>query len=191
MGTFLAQYVMTRLVDDLDGSEAVTTLSFSLDGHSYEIDLSESHLSALQQALAPFITAARAVPNARRAERAPASRTPATEPAATQPAAPKTTAPKTTAPKTAAPKTAAPKTAASKTPTPRRAPAPNGRAVPAPDVAATEAAPARPAAVDPAGGSAVSSAPFRQPSPGRASAEPARPKRGRAPLVADPFKPQS
>jgi hypothetical protein len=172
MGTFLARYVMTRLVDDLDGSEAVSTLSFSLDGHSYEIDLSESHLSALQQALAPFITAARAVSNARRAERAPAPRTPAP-----QAAAPKAAAPKTPAPKTPAPETAAP----------RRAPAPNGRAVPAPDVAATEATPARPAVVDPA----VGSAPFRQPSPGRASAEPARPKRGRAPLVADPFKPHS
>jgi hypothetical protein len=74
MGTFLARYVMTRLVDDIDGSQAVTTVSFSLDGHNYEIDLSESHLSALQQALAPFVTAARAVPNGRRPapKRAPA-----------------------------------------------------------------------------------------------------------------------
>jgi hypothetical protein len=63
---------MTRLVDDIDGSQAVTTLSFALDGRSYEIDLSESHLSALQQALAPFITAARAVPNGRRPAPAPA-----------------------------------------------------------------------------------------------------------------------
>jgi hypothetical protein len=53
---------MTRLVDDIDGSQAVTTVSFALDGRSYEIDLSESHLSALQQALAPFVSAARAVP---------------------------------------------------------------------------------------------------------------------------------
>ena len=29
MGTFLARYVMTRLVDDIDGSHAVTTVSFS------------------------------------------------------------------------------------------------------------------------------------------------------------------
>jgi hypothetical protein len=74
MGTFLARYVMTRLVDDIDGSQAVTTVSFSLDGHNYEIDLSESHLSALQKALAPFVTAARAVPNGRRPapKRAPA-----------------------------------------------------------------------------------------------------------------------
>ncbi|GAA5140515.1 hypothetical protein GCM10023320_78260 [Pseudonocardia adelaidensis] len=58
---------MTRLVDDIDGSHAVTTLSFGLDGRSYEIDLSESHLSAFREALAPFISAARAVPNGRAA----------------------------------------------------------------------------------------------------------------------------
>ena len=64
---------MTRLVDDIDGSEAVTTVSFSLDGHSYEIDLSESHLSALREALAPFVSAARAVPGGRREVSIPAS----------------------------------------------------------------------------------------------------------------------
>jgi hypothetical protein len=64
---------MTRLVDDIDGSHAVTTVSFSLDGDSYEIDLSESHLSALQQALAPFVSAARAVPGERRAVRTSAA----------------------------------------------------------------------------------------------------------------------
>jgi len=80
MGTFLARYVMTRLVDDIDGSQAVTTVSFSLDGHNYEIDLSESHLSALQQALAPFVTAARAVPNGHRPASTPApKRAPAPE----------------------------------------------------------------------------------------------------------------
>jgi Lsr2 len=73
MGTFLARYVMTRLVDDIDGSQAVTTVSFSLDGHSYEIDLSESHLSALQEALAPFVNAARVVPGGRREVRIAAS----------------------------------------------------------------------------------------------------------------------
>jgi hypothetical protein len=57
---------MTRLVDDIDGSQAVTTLSFSLDGLSYEIDLSESHLDAFRQALAPFVSVARNVPGGRR-----------------------------------------------------------------------------------------------------------------------------
>jgi hypothetical protein len=72
----LARHVTTRLVDDIDGSHAVTTVSFSLDGENYEIDLSESHLSALQQALAPFVSAARTVSG----EDRPA-RTPAPEPA--------------------------------------------------------------------------------------------------------------
>jgi Lsr2 len=78
---------MTRLVDDLDGSEAVATLSFSLDGLSYEIDLSEPHLVAFQQALAPFVTAARKVSGTRRVREAspiPApipARTPARTPA--------------------------------------------------------------------------------------------------------------
>jgi hypothetical protein len=84
MGTFLARYVMTRLVDDIDGSPAVTTVSFALDGDSYEIDLSESHLSALQQALAPFVSAARAVPGGPRAARTPApTRTPTPKPTRT------------------------------------------------------------------------------------------------------------
>jgi hypothetical protein len=83
MGTFLARHVMTRLVDDLDGSEAVATLSFSLDGLSYEIDLSEPHLVAFQQALAPFVTAARKVSGTRRVREAAAipARTPARTPA--------------------------------------------------------------------------------------------------------------
>jgi hypothetical protein len=148
MGTFLARYVMTRLVDDIDGSRAVTTLSFSLDGHSYEIDLSESHLSALQEALAPFISAARAVPNGRRPERAPA------------------------------PKAQPPKAPAPKAPAPKRASASNGHVI------AAASATARPTAAVPT----VDAPPFRQPEP---AAEPATPKPRRAPLVADPFKPQA
>ena len=131
---------MTRLVDDIDGSQAAATLSFSLDGRNYEIDLSESHLSAFQQALAPFVTVARAVPGGHRAEHAP---------------------------------------------TPRRAPESNGRPVPARDTVAAEVTTARPTAE-----SAVGSAPFRPPAPGREVAA-ARSKPERAPLVANPFKSQS
>lgn len=46
-------------------------MSFSLDGSTYEIDLSEPHVVALQEALAPFVTAAR------RRGSAPATATPA------------------------------------------------------------------------------------------------------------------
>jgi hypothetical protein len=58
-GIPLAQHVTTRLVDDLDGSDAVATVSFSLDGRSFEIDLSEGHLAELRTALEPFVTVAR------------------------------------------------------------------------------------------------------------------------------------
>lgn len=34
---------ITFLVDDLDGSEANETLTFALDGLSYEVDLNVSH----------------------------------------------------------------------------------------------------------------------------------------------------
>jgi hypothetical protein len=55
-------------------------VSFSLDGLDYEIDLSESHLSAMQQALAPFVSAARTVTGEGRPARPPAKE-PAPEPA--------------------------------------------------------------------------------------------------------------
>lgn len=57
----LARYVTTRLIDDLDGSEAAETVCFSLDGRSYEVDLSERNLADLRTALEPFVTAARQV----------------------------------------------------------------------------------------------------------------------------------
>ncbi|KUP95929.1 histone-like nucleoid-structuring protein Lsr2 [Thermobifida cellulosilytica] len=58
----MAQKVQVLLVDDLDGSEAEETVSFGLDGSSYEIDLSSSNAKRLREELAPFIEAARKVP---------------------------------------------------------------------------------------------------------------------------------
>ena len=46
--------VVIELVDDYDGSEAYETVSFSLDGAAYEIDLSSGNAAALRAALAPF-----------------------------------------------------------------------------------------------------------------------------------------
>ena len=51
--------VSVTLVDDLDGSEAVETINFSLDGKSYEIDLSRSNAKRLRGALRPFAEHAR------------------------------------------------------------------------------------------------------------------------------------
>jgi Lsr2 len=55
----MAQITEIRLLDDLDGGEAAESVAFSLDGKSYEIDLSEKHAAALRDAFAPFVSSAR------------------------------------------------------------------------------------------------------------------------------------
>ena len=57
----VAQHVETRLVDDLDGSEAAETVTFQVDFREYEIDLNEEHAARLRDALAPYVAAARRV----------------------------------------------------------------------------------------------------------------------------------
>jgi hypothetical protein len=51
----MAQRVNIVLEDDLDGSEADETVTFALDGVTYEIDLSAGNASALRDALAPYV----------------------------------------------------------------------------------------------------------------------------------------
>ena len=46
----MAQKVQVILVDDLDGGDAEESVSFSLDGVSYEIDLSAENAEALREA---------------------------------------------------------------------------------------------------------------------------------------------
>ncbi len=55
----MAQKVVTRLEDDIDGSVASETLTFGLDGQQYEIDLNDEHAADLREVLAPFISVAR------------------------------------------------------------------------------------------------------------------------------------
>jgi len=57
----MAQRVNVVLVDDIDGSDAVETVSFALDGVDYEIDLSEKHTDQLRKAFAPYVGHARRV----------------------------------------------------------------------------------------------------------------------------------
>ena len=57
----MAQKVHIVLVDDLDGSEATESVSFGLDGTSYEIDLNEKNAAQLREALAPYVGHARKV----------------------------------------------------------------------------------------------------------------------------------
>ncbi|GAB3269023.1 Lsr2 family protein [Sinomonas notoginsengisoli] len=55
----MAQKVQIILEDDIDGGKADETVRFSLDGSSYEIDLSTANASKLRDALAEFISAGR------------------------------------------------------------------------------------------------------------------------------------
>lgn len=55
----MAQQVKVILVDDLDGGHAEETVTFSIDGASYEIDLNRANADKLRDAIAPFVGAAR------------------------------------------------------------------------------------------------------------------------------------
>nr|NLI50315.1 Lsr2 family protein [Propionibacterium sp.] len=57
----MAQRVNIVLTDDLDGSDASETVTFALDGHTYEIDLSAENAERLRDALRPFVAAGRKI----------------------------------------------------------------------------------------------------------------------------------
>ncbi|SNS42753.1 histone-like nucleoid-structuring protein Lsr2 [Actinomadura mexicana] len=50
----MAQQVKIRLVDDISGGEAVETVSFSLDGRAYEIDLNKKNAAKLRKVIEPY-----------------------------------------------------------------------------------------------------------------------------------------
>ena len=51
----MAQRVNVVLVDDIDGNDAVETVTFALDGVEYEIDLSEENANKLRESLSLYI----------------------------------------------------------------------------------------------------------------------------------------
>lgn len=51
----MAQKIHIVLEDDLDGSEAEETVTFGLDGTTYEIDLNAEHAAELREALATYV----------------------------------------------------------------------------------------------------------------------------------------
>ncbi len=51
--------VTVILVDDFDGTQAAETVKFSLDGRTYEIDLSKPNASELRRTLRPYVDRAR------------------------------------------------------------------------------------------------------------------------------------
>jgi hypothetical protein len=61
----MAQKVNIVLVDDIDGSDASETVSFGLDGTTYEIDLNEKNAGQLRDALSGYVGHARKVTSSR------------------------------------------------------------------------------------------------------------------------------
>jgi hypothetical protein len=57
----VARTTVVKLIDDLDGSEAVVTVSFSFREDSYEIDLSASNAERFGSVLRPYVDHARRV----------------------------------------------------------------------------------------------------------------------------------
>lgn len=55
----VARRTIVELIDDIDGSEASTTVEFGLDGVTYEIDLSEQNAAALRADLSSWVEKAR------------------------------------------------------------------------------------------------------------------------------------
>ncbi len=84
----MAQKVQVVLSDDLDGGSADETVSFALDGTSYEIDLSTKNAEALRDTFAEYVGHARRAGRGsgtaarRRSPAAPAVRSSSTDNAA-------------------------------------------------------------------------------------------------------------
>jgi hypothetical protein len=60
----MAQKVQVLLLDDLTGGDADETITFALDGKSYEIDLSDKNAAKLRKFLEPYTKAGRRVKGA-------------------------------------------------------------------------------------------------------------------------------
>jgi len=69
----MAEQVIKRLIDDLDGDEAEETVSFAIDGVTYEIDLSAENAQILRDRLSPFVERGRRAGGVRRARGGAAS----------------------------------------------------------------------------------------------------------------------
>jgi hypothetical protein len=58
----MAKTFVTTTTDDLDGTSNAETVSFSLDGRNYEMDLGKRNRVKLEKSLQPYIAVARKVP---------------------------------------------------------------------------------------------------------------------------------
>lgn len=73
----MAKREVTIMTDDLDGTESkdITTVTFGLHGATYEIDLTKKNAKKLDDALSPFLGAARKASAAGRRSSASGART--------------------------------------------------------------------------------------------------------------------
>ncbi len=62
----MASVTTVSLVDDIDGTAATESVSFGLDGASYEIDLNDKNAKKLRDALANFVANGRRSDGARK-----------------------------------------------------------------------------------------------------------------------------
>lgn len=69
----MAQRVNIVLIDDIDETEATETVTFGLDGVTYEIDLNEDNAARLRDSLAEFVGHGRKVSGSRRGRKSPSS----------------------------------------------------------------------------------------------------------------------
>lgn len=65
----MAIKTITILEDDLDGTAAEETITFTLDRAAYEIDLNDTHAEELRSIIGPYAEAGRKLRNSRSAKR--------------------------------------------------------------------------------------------------------------------------
>jgi hypothetical protein len=61
--------VVVELVDDIDGTGTARTVTFAVDGTTYEIELNKKNEAKMLKAMAPWVSAARKVSPARQTRR--------------------------------------------------------------------------------------------------------------------------
>lgn len=64
----MAKNVSIVITDDIDGSLDAETVTFGLDGATYEIDLAEKNRAKLEKAFAPYVEHGRRVIRSRRTD---------------------------------------------------------------------------------------------------------------------------
>ena len=55
----MARHTVVHMTDDIDGSDATQTVEFAYRGKSYSIDLNDANAAEFDDALAPYISAAK------------------------------------------------------------------------------------------------------------------------------------